>query len=139
MADLKTKPTQASVTEFLAGVDSARRADCKRIGRLMRNATGKRAKMWGTSIVGYGSYDYRYASGRSGTFMETGYSPRAQNIAIYVMPGFKAFSTQLKRLGKHKTGKSCLYIKRLNDVDEAVLGEIIRESVLEMRRRYSDG
>ena len=136
MAELKTKPTQASVTEFLAGIDSARRADCKRIGRMMRSATGKRAKMWGASIVGYGSYDYRYASGKSGTFMETGYAPRAQNIAIYVMPGFKPFTAQLKRLGKHKTGKSCLYIKRLGDVDEAVLDDLIHESVAEMRRRY---
>ena len=136
MADLKTKRTTASVTEFLAGIDSSRRGDCKRIGGMMRKATGKRATMWGTSIVGYGSYDYTYASGRSGTFMETGYSPRAQNIAIYIMPGFKPFAAELRRLGKHKTGKSCLYIKRLSDIDEAVLADIIQKSVVEMRRRY---
>ena len=138
MADNKTQRTRASVTAFLTTIEGPKRADCKRIGKMMRSATGKRAAMWGTSIVGYGSYNYTYASGRSGTFMETGYSPRAQNIAIYIMPGFKPFAAELKRLGKHKTGKSCLYIKRLDDVDEDVLADIIRKSVLEMRRRYGD-
>lgn len=137
MAELKTKPTHLKVSDFLAGVaDPRKRRDCKRIGQLMHVATGKRAKMWGTSIVGYGSYDYRYASGREGTFMETGYSPRAQNITIYIMPGFDPFRALLKRLGKYKTGKSCLYIKRLSDVDEAVLTDLIDKSVKEMRRRY---
>lgn len=137
MAELKTKPTNLKVSDFLAGVaDPQKRRDCKKIGQLMRVATGKRAKMWGTSIVGYGSYDYRYASGREGTFMETGYSPRAQNITIYIMPGFDPFRALLKRLGKYKTGKSCLYIKRLSDIDEAVLTDLIDRSVKEMRRRY---
>lgn len=136
MAKNKTQPTTASVTEFVASIaDSKKRADCKRIAKMMRAATGKRAKMWGPSIVGYGSYDYRYASGREGTFMETGFSPRAQNIAIYIMPGFAPYKALMKRLGKHKTGKSCLYVKRLDDVDTAVLEELIRESVVEMRRR----
>jgi len=92
--------------------------------------------MWGTAIVGYDRYDYKYASGRSGTFMITGFSPRAQNIAVYIMPGFKKFAGLMKKLGKHKTGKSCLYIKRIDDVDQKVLFRLIKESVNEMRRKY---
>ncbi len=137
MAELKTKATKASVTEFLKGIpDRQKRADCRSIAKMMREATGKRAKMWGTSIVGYDRYDYTYASGRSGTFMITGFSPRAQNIAVYIMPGFSKFGGLLKKLGKHSTGKSCLYIKRLSDVDEGVLARLIGESVKEMRRKY---
>ena len=137
MAELKTRPTTKSVGDFLKGIeDPKKRADCRAIGKMMRAATGKRAKMWGTSIVGYGSYDYKYASGREGTFMETGFSPRAQNISIYIMPGFKGFASLMKKLGKHKTGKSCLYIKRLDDVDQDVLAKLIDESVRQMRRKY---
>ena len=137
MAELKTKERNASVTAFLSGItDKQKRADCKAIAKMMREATGKRAKMWGTSIVGFDRYDYRYASGRSGTFMVTGFSPRAQNIAVYIMPGFGKFAALMKKLGKHKTGKSCLYIKRLSDVDSAVLARLITESVREMRRKY---
>jgi hypothetical protein len=104
---------------------------------MMREATGKRAKMWGTSIVGFDSYDYVYDTGNSGTWPITGFSPRAQNISIYIMPGFSKYKSLLDKLGKHKTGKSCLYIKRLADVDEETLRKLIRESVREMRRRYS--
>ena len=137
MADLKTKENDASVTAFLNSIeDKQKRADCKAIAKMMRDATGKKAKMWGTSIVGYDRYDYRYASGRSGTFMMTGFSPRAQNITLYVMPGFSKFGPLLKKLGKHSTGKSCLYIKRLSDVDEKVLARLIDESVKAMRRKY---
>jgi hypothetical protein len=137
MAELKTKETRASVTEFLNGInDRQKRADCKAIAKMMREATGKRAKMWGASIVGYDRYDYTYASGRSGTFMMTGFSPRAQNIAVYIMPGFSKFAGLLKKLGKHSTGKSCLYIKRLSDVDERVLARLIEGGVREMRRKY---
>lgn len=137
MGELKTMPGRARVGEFLAAVaDPQKRRDCRKIGQMMRLATGRRAAMWGTSIVGYGSYQYTYASGHSGTSMETGYSPRARNIAVYIMPGFEPFAGQLARLGRHKTGKSCLYIRRLADVDEDVLAELIDESVKEMRRRY---
>ncbi len=137
MAELKTKANKASVVGFLNGIaDKQKRADCKAIAKMMRDATGKRAKMWGTAIVGYDKYDYKYASGRSGTFMITGFSPRAQNIAVYIMPGFKKFAGLMKKLGKHKTGKSCLYIKRLDDVDQKVLIRLIKESVNEMRRKY---
>ena len=139
MAELKTRQTKASVTEFLNGItDKQKRADCKAIAKMMREATGKRAKMWGASIVGFDRYDYTYASGRSGTFMMTGFSPRAQNIAVYIMPGFSKFDSHMKKLGKHKTGKSCLYIKRLSDVDEKVLARLIRDSVKEMRRKYGE-
>ncbi len=138
MTELKTKANKASVTEFLNTIeDKQKRADCRAIAKMMRDATGKRAKMWGAAIVGYDKYDYKYASGRSGTFMITGFSPRAQNISIYIMPGFSKFSSLMKKLGKHKTGKSCLYIKSLDDVDNKILARLIEESVKVMRRRYS--
>ena len=137
MAEPKTRATNARVSDFLAGIrDAKKRADCKVIGAMMHRATGKRATMWGSSIVGYGSYHYEYASGRQGESMECGYSPRAQSISVYIMPGFKPFSGLMKKLGKYKTGKSCLYIRRLDDVDAQVLEELIEESVKEMRRRY---
>ena len=137
MAELKTKATKASVTSFLDGVkDKQKRADCKAIGKMMREATGKRPKMWGPSIVGYDQYDYKYKSGQSGTWPIVGYSPRAQNITVYIMPGFSKFKPLLKKLGKHKHAKSCLYIKRLSDVDEQILARLIKASVREMRRIY---
>lgn len=137
MAELKTKENKASVTAFIGKIDDKqKRADCKAIANMMREATGERAKMWGASIVGFGRYDYEYESGRSGTFMQTGFSPRARNIAIYIMPGFSNYSSLMAKLGKYKTGKSCLYINRLGDVDKKVLERLIRESVREMRRRY---
>jgi len=133
----KTKPSNASVSAFLAGVkDPLKRADCKAIAKMMREATGKRARMWGQSINGYDQYDYTYASGRSGSWMMAGFSPRARDITVYIMPGFSKFGTHLKKLGKHKTGKSCLYIKKLEDVDEEVLAQLIADSVREMRRKY---
>ncbi len=137
MAENKTKSNKASVTEFLNGIeDQQKRADCRAIAKMMRDATGKRAKMWGAAIVGYDKYNYTYSSGRSGTFMMTGFSPRAQNISVYIMPGFSKFSKLMKQLGKYKTGKSCLYIKKLEDVDQAVLARLIKESIQEMRRLY---
>jgi len=137
MAKPKTRPGNASVAEFLSGVDDRQKlADCKAIAKMMREATGKRAKMWGTSIVGFDSYDYVYKTGSSGSWPLTGFSPRAQNISIYIMPGFSKYKTLMNKLGKHKTGKSCLYIKRLADIDEKILRKLIGESVQEMRRRY---
>lgn len=139
MAELKTKPTKARVGDFLNAIeDSQRRADCKSIARMMREATGKRAKMWGTSMVGYGLYRYKYASGRRGEWFECGFSPRARDITLYIMPGFKKHALLMKKLGKHKTGKSCLYVKQLADVDTDVLQQLINESVAEMRRRYPE-
>ena len=140
MADNKTRPTGASVTAFMAAIsDRAMRADAKKVAAMMRRATGKRAKMWGPSIVGYGSYHYRYASGREGDFMITGFSPRKQALSIYIMPGFNRFQDLMSKLGKYKTGKSCLYIKRLSDVDEVVLEQLIKESVGYMRAHYETG
>jgi hypothetical protein len=140
MADNKTQPTRASVTAFMAAIgDRQMRADAKKVAAMMRRATGKRARMWGPSIVGYGSYHYRYASGREGDYMITGFSPRKQALSIYIMPGFDRFQGLMSKLGKYTTGKSCLYIKRLADVDEAVLERLIDESVRYMRAHYETG
>jgi hypothetical protein len=140
MAELKTKKTIASVAAFLNDVeDKKKRADCKVIAKMMREATGKRAKMWGSAIVGFDSYDYIYESGRSGSWPVCGFSPRAQNISVYIMPGFSKFEKLLAKLGKFKIGKSCLYIKSLGDVDEKVLNKLIAASVKEMRRMYKPG
>ncbi len=137
MAVNKTQKTRASVSEFVKSIeDPQMRADAKKLASMMRRVTGKRAKMWGSSIVGYGTYHYKYDSGREGDFMLTGYSPRKQALTIYVMPGFSKFGPLMKRLGKYKTGKSCLYIKRLADVDELVLEQLIGGSVEHMRQKY---
>lgn len=137
MAELKTKANKAKVAEFIKSVsDDQRRADCKAIAKMMRASTGNVAKMWGTSMVGYGSYDYKYASGREGTWFLCGFSPRAQSLTLYIMPGFSRFDSLMKKLGKHKTGKSCLYIKKLDDVDQKVLRTLIDESVKHMRKMY---
>ena len=137
MAELKTKKTSASVAAYLNAIaEKQKRSDCKAVARMMRDATGKRARMWGGSLVGYGSYDYKYASGREGTWFICGFSPRAQNITIYIMPGFSGFKKPMNKLGKYKTGKSCLYIKKLEDIDQKVLKDLITGSVNEMRRRY---
>ncbi len=140
MAENKTRPTSASVTAFMSTIDDRQmRADAKKVAAMMRRATGKRARMWGPSIVGYGSYHYRYASGREGDFMITGFSPRKQALTIYIMPGFSRFRDLMSKLGKYKTGKSCLYIRRLADVDETVLERLIGESVSYMRAHYETG
>lgn len=140
MAENKTKPTGNSVAAFLDAIDDKdKRRDCKKIAAMMRAATGNRAKMWGASIVGFGRYHYKYASGREGDFMITGFSPRAQSLTLYIMPGFKQFEPMMKKLGKYKTGKSCLYIKRLSDVDESVLQRLIEGSVRHMRKNYRTG
>jgi len=137
MAELKTTENKASVREFLASIDDKqKRADCKVIARMMQEATGKRAKMWGKTIVGFDKYNYQYESGHTGSAAITGFSPRAQNISVYIMPGFEKFAPLMKKLGKYKTGKSCLYIKRLEDVDQKILGRLIKASVKEMHRRY---
>ena len=137
MAELKTKKTNASVSAYLNAItDKQKRADCKAIAKMMRDVTGNNAKMWGSSIVGYGSYDYKYASGREGTWPICGFSSRAQNITVYIMSGFSKFKNLMNRLGQYQTGKSCLYIKKLDDVDRKVLRDLIASSVKEMRRRY---
>jgi len=137
MAELKTKQNKASVATFLGAIeDRQQRSDARKLSAMMRAATGSRAKMWGASIVGFGSYHYKYASGHEGDCFIAGYSPRKQNLSIYVMAGFSGCDKLMTKLGKHKTGKSCLYIKRLADVDEAVLQKLIDRSVMYMQSKY---
>lgn len=140
MAELKTKKNNASVSAFIKGIeDPAQRADCRKISAMMKKATGSRPKMWGTSIVGFGSYSYTNTAGKNFEWMLTGFSPRKQATSVYIMPGFKKFDALMKKLGRYKTGKSCLYVKRLEDVDERVLEQLIAESVKQMRETYSTG
>ncbi len=137
MAENKTTTTKANVMGFLNSIEpEQKRKDAKAIAKIMRNATGDRARMWGPSIVGYGQYHYRYNSGRAGDFMRVGFSPRKQNISVYVVPGFTGFSGLLKKLGKHKVGSSCLYINKLADVNVDVLAEIVEKSVKIMNKKY---
>lgn len=133
MAELKTQKNDASVTDFLNGVDEKRREDCFALVELMEEATGAEAKMWGASIVGFGSYHYKYASGKEGDWMLVGFSPRKQNLTLYIMSGFEEYDGLLAKLGKHSTGKSCLYIKRLADVDTDVLRQLVAASVAHMK------
>ena len=137
MAANKTVPTRASVTEFIRTLDSSqRRNDSKLIMKMMRQITGHRPVMWGDSLIGYGKYHYVYDSGREGDAFLTGFSPRKQNMVIYIMPGFKSYSGLLKKLGKHKNSVSCLYFNTLADLDGQVLEQLIEKSVVEMRKRY---
>ena len=130
MAELKTKPNDRSVEAFLNGVaDEKKRQDSFTIHELMKQVTGTEPRMWGDSIVGYGNYHYKYASGRDAHWFLTGFAPRKQNLTLYIMSGFDAYDELLSQLGKHKTGKSCLYIKRLEDVDLDTLRELIAQSV----------
>lgn len=139
MAELKTKENDASVQAFLEKVgDKQKREDCKRIAAMMEEISGYPPKMWGPSIVGYGRYHYKYDSGHEGDFFRVGFSPRKQNITIYIMPGFEHFDDQLEKLGKYSTGKSCLYIKRLSDIDLDVLETLIKESLACMAKEYPE-
>jgi hypothetical protein len=128
--ELKTKVNAASVEGFLNSVtDEQKRQDCFEILRLMKEVTKEAPKMWGSSIVGFGSYHYKGASGREGDWLLTGFSPRKQNLTLYIMGGFDLYKDLLKNLGKYKTGVGCLYIKKLDDVDKKVLKELVAESV----------
>jgi hypothetical protein len=137
MAENKTQQTRASVDAFLKGVkDKARAAESRVVLKLMQKVTGESPKMWGPSIVGFGTYHYKYDSGREGDFLRIGFSPRAQALTLYIMGGFPRFESLMARLGKYKTGKSCLHIKQLSDVDLTVLEELILASWQEMAKRY---
>ena len=130
MAENKTQPTKASVSAFVNAIDDPeKRADARAIAAMMRRVTGKRPKMWGPSIVGYGTYHYKYASGREGDWFLTGFSPRKQNLTLYIMSGFSEYEALLSRLGKFKIGKSCLYINKIEDIDLPTLKELIHSSV----------
>jgi hypothetical protein len=127
VAEPKTQKNQASVAEFLAAVaDPKRRADAEAVTALITEVTGAEPTMWGSSIVGFGSYHYRYATGREGDWPAVGLSPRKQSLTIYLSAGFDGYDNLLARLGPHSTGRSCLYIKRLSDVDEGVLRDLIK-------------
>lgn len=135
--EAKTTPTEVSVDEFLAAVpNDARRADAIRLRELMEEISGEPAVMWGPSIIGFGRYHYRYATGHEGDAGAVGFSPRAANLVLYVVGGYEGHEELLARLGKHRIGKGCLYIKRLSDVDESALRELIRLS-LENASRFN--
>jgi len=137
MPENKTKPTGASVEAFLEGVENeTRRADALTINALMARITGEKPVMWGPSIVGFGQYHYRTGSGHEGDLFLTGFSPRSRAHSLYIMPGYGMFEDIMARLGKHKTGKACLYINRLDDIDLGVLEELIAKSVAWMREKY---
>ncbi len=134
MAEAKTRPTKQSVASFIKGVDEERRKDCSTLVRIMKDAVGAPATMWGTSIVGFGTYELKYADGRTADWPIIGFSPRKQDLTLYVGRGVDG--TLLKALGKHKLSGGCLYIKRLSDVDLAVLEKVVSASVKETRRRH---
>lgn len=134
MAELKTKPNKISVEKFLKTIaDEQTRSDCKTLVKLMKEATGAEPKMWGSSIVGFGQYHYKYESGREGDWFLTGFSPRKQNLTLYIMAGFAGYAELMEKLGKHATGKSCLYVKRLSDLHLPTLKKLIRGSVKQMQ------
>ncbi len=136
MADLKTKPTDQSVEDFLNAIpDDQKRADAFAIVKLMKQVTRVEPVMWG-SIVGFGRYHYKYASGHEGDSMLVGFSPRKQNLTLYLMLGAGNYSDLLKKLGKHKTGKGCLYINKLADVDIPTLKELMKQSVKRLKTMY---
>ena len=139
MSEPKTKPTDASVSEFLARQDNARRADCEAIVRMMEAATGERAQMWGEAIVGFGRYAYTNSSKKTAEWPIVGFSPRKNDLTLYLMPGFEGHAELMGRLGKHKTGKSCLYLKKLAEVDAGVLRAIIEGCARAMAPRRIAG
>ncbi|MFH1699732.1 MAG: DUF1801 domain-containing protein [Candidatus Zixiibacteriota bacterium] len=137
MAENKTQPTKRSVEKFLSGITpDKKREDSLVLLELMKKATGEKPQMWGDSIIGFGTYHYKYASGREGDFLMTGFSPRKQNLTVYIMPGFDRFADLMGKLGKFKISKSCLYIKNLEDVDISVLKKLIKQSMDYMIKIY---
>lgn len=137
MAENKTQATEADVSGFVANVEpERRRTDSERLLDIFAEVTGYEPKMWGPSIIGYGSYHYKYDSGREGDFLATGFSPRKANLSLYIMPGYQDYQPILDRLGKHKLGKSCLYINKLDDVDEDVLKELIRTGLDDLNKKW---
>lgn len=135
MTQNKTQPTGASVDAFIAAVTpDRRRRDAETLNALFCELTGFEPQLWGPSIIGYGRYHYRYATGREGDFLATGFSPRKSALSLYIMPGYQDYGDILADLGKHKTGKSCLYINKLDDVDLDVLAVLIRTSLADLHK-----
>lgn len=138
MAENKTTPTDQSADTLLNALeDEQKKQDSYHLLKLMQEVTGEQPKVWGGNMIGFGSYHYTYESGREGDWFITGFSPRKANLTLYIMSGFSRYDELLSRLGKFKTGKSCLYIKKLEDIDEWVLKQLIQESVEYMRDTYS--
>lgn len=137
MAENKTKEHDGDVEAFLESVaHDMRRSDALLVNQLMQRISGYPAKMWGATMVGYGNYHYKYESGREGDYFRVGFSPRKQNLVVYIMPGYTDYSEILRRLGKHKTGKSCVYINKLADIDLDVLEELIIAGLADMANKY---
>jgi hypothetical protein len=137
MPENKTKPTAQTAEAFLNNIeDEALRADCFAISKMMQQASGMPPVMWGTAIIGFGKYHYKYESGREGEICLIGFSPRKQNITLYVLSGFDGQEELLEKLGKHKVGGGCLYIKKLKDVNAAVLQNLISQSFLFKKKQY---
>lgn len=137
MAELKTKKNYSDIVEFLNKIDNEeKKSDCFRLLELFGQWTNETPKMWGQSIVGFGSYHYKYDSGREGDWFLTGFSPRKQNLTIYITAGFKEYDEIMKELGKYKTGSSCLYVKKLSDIDIDKLKILVEKSVAYMKERY---
>ena len=135
--ELKTKATETGFAAFIDAVaDEKQRADAYKIVEMMERLSGHPPKMWGPSIIGFGSYHYKYASGHEGDMARIGFSPRKSNIVLYITDGFANYAELMTKLGKHKLGKSCLYIKRLSDVDEVVLEQLCSESLKWMDKKY---
>ena len=134
MAEQKTKPTNESVKDFLNKIsDEERRADCFAVAKIMEEITGEKPVMWGPSIVGFGSYRYKYASGREGDWPMTGFSPRKKDLTVYMMMGFTKHTELMEKLGKHSAAQSCLYIKRLSDIHVPTLKKLIKISVKDLQ------
>jgi hypothetical protein len=137
VAGPKTKPQTASVADFIAAIDDAgKRADAEALVSMMRDATGREPKLWGANIVGFDQYHYKYASGQEGDWPVVGFAPRKQALVLYLASDLAPFEPLLQKLGKHSTGKGCLYVKRLQDVDAGVLRRLIETAVTELRKRY---
>jgi hypothetical protein len=140
MSENKTQITDVKPADFIATVEHpVRRKDAEVLLDLFERITGWEPRMWGPAIIGFGEYHYKYDSGREGDFMRTGFSPRKANMVVYVMPGYTNYDPILERLGKYKTGKSCLYINKLDDVDLSVLEELVRAGLDDMAQKYPEG
>ena len=138
MAELKTKKNKKSVSAFLKSIaDDRKPKDAETLMKMMKRITKETPTMWGDSIVGFGSYHYVYDSGREGDWFVAGFAPRKRNLTLYVMSGFKRHDPLMKKLGKYKTGMSCLYITKLDDIDMDVLEDLVKESVKHMRKAYA--
>jgi hypothetical protein len=136
MAEAKTKVNQASVDDFLTKTDDDTRKDCYTIIGLMEKVTGEKAKMWGPAIIGFSQYHYKYESGREGDMCKVGFSPRKANLTLYVMAGAEGQSELLAQLGKHKTGKGCLYIKKVSDIKLEVLEAIVKNTIKHVDEKH---